>query len=280
MLEYLVNTTIKIQTIDSIALVNNKEVSFGAEGTGFFFLFQTEKGKVPAIVTTKSLLQHAISISFLFLEADKDNVPLYDKQQKVTIQKAALPIFYHPNNSVDLVVIPINPLLDYFNNKKINISYHTLDDTVVPDDSIMQTLNVIEDVYMIGHPVGLGAELNGRPVVTKGVTATPMFFDHNNQKEFLLSIPEYDGADGAPILLYQSNYSNRFDAPRKLMQRVFLVGINYATYTKGFKEKLAPLSVHAIPYSTVTETPAVYEDMGIILKPQWLFDFRKILMGK
>jgi hypothetical protein len=280
MLEYLLNTTVKIQTVDSMARVGDKDISYGVEGTGFFFQFQTEKGKVPAIVTTKQVIQKALTITFLFLEADKAGKPLYGKQQKITIKKTELPIFYHPDNNVDLVVIPINPLLDYFGKQNIHISYHTLDDTVVPNDSTMQTLNVIEDLFMIGHPAGLATELNGRPLVRKGVTATPMFFDHDNKKEFLLSIPVYDGSAGAPVLLYQSNYSNRFDAPRKLTQRVLLVGINAATYTKGFKEKTVPLSTHTIPYNAETVAPVLYEDIGIIIKPQWLFDFKKILVGQ
>ena len=127
----------------------------------FFFLFQPVQGNVTAIVTTKRMVGKAVTISFVFLEADKNGMPLYDKQQRVTVKKTELPILYHPEKNVDLVVIPINPLLEYFSKKKININYRTLDDSVIPTDSVMQTLGIFEDLYILGHSSGIGAELAG-----------------------------------------------------------------------------------------------------------------------
>jgi len=280
MLEYMINATIKIQTIDSVAREGNKEIFYGGEGTGFFFLFQTTQGKVPAIVTTKHVIDKAITITFIFLEADGSGFPLYEQQQKVTINRKELLIIYHPETNVDLAIIPINPLLDYFQKRKINISYHAMDETVIPNDSIMQTLNPIEDLTMMAHPVGLNAELKGKPIVVKGITATPLFLNYDHQQEFLMSGSMYDGCSGAPVLLYQTNYSNRYDAPIiSGRQRMFLVGINYATYTKWFREKVAPRTMHVIPGNPETSLPGniLYENIGVIIKSQRLLDFKKIL---
>jgi hypothetical protein len=275
MLEYLANTTIKIQTVDSISGDGNNTVSYGGDGTGFFFLFQTAQGNVPAIVTTKRMVEKAISISFVFLEANKDGMPLYNKQQTVTVKKTELPIFYHPEKNVDLVVIPINPLLEYFNRKKININYRTLDDSVIPSDSVMQTLPSFENFYLLGHPSGISAALAGKPLLRKGVTATALYLDYDHQKEFLGSVPVYDGDAGAPLLVYETNYSNRYDAPRSGGERVFLVGINYGTYTKNFGEKVVPRSIHIIPGKA--DSNIVYENISIAIKAQKLLDFKKIL---
>jgi hypothetical protein len=275
MLEYLANTTVKIQTVDSIAGPGDKMVSYGGEGTGFFYLFQTVQGNVPAIVTTKRMVENAITISFTFLEADNNGMPSYDKQQLVTVKKTELPILYHPEKNVDLVVIPINPLLEYFSRKKININYRTLDDSVIPTDSVMQTLNVFEDLYMLGHPSGISAALAGKPLLRKGVTGTALYLDHDHQKEFLGSITLYDGDAGAPLLIYQNNFSNRYDGPRTGSDRVFLVGINYASYTKNFGEKAIPRSTHIIPGKA--DATVVYENISIAVKAQKLFDFKKIL---
>jgi hypothetical protein len=277
MLEYLANTTVKIQTVDSIAGEGNNAVSYGGDGTGFFFLFQTVQGNVPAIVTTKRMVEKAITISFVFLEADKDGMPLYDKQQLVTVKKTELPILYHPEKNVDLVIIPINPLLEYFSKKKININYRTLDDSVIPVDSVMQTISPFADLYILGHPSGIGAGLAGKPFLRKGITGTALYLDYDYQKEFLGSIPVYDGDAGAPLLVYETNYSNRYDARRAGGERIFLVGINYGTYTKGFGEKLIPRSMHIIPGKA--DPSIIYENISIAVKAQKLFDFKKILGG-
>jgi hypothetical protein len=275
MLEYLANTTVKIQTVDSIAGQGNNAVSYGGDGTGFFFLFQTAQGNVPAIVTTKRMVEKAITISFVFLEADKNGMPLYDKQQLVTVKKTELPILYHPEKNVDLAVIPINSLLEYFSSKKININYRTLDDSVIPTDSVMQTLTAFEDLYILGHPSAISAELAGKPLLRKGVTGTALYLDYDHQKEFLGSIPVYDGDAGAPLLIYESNFSNRYDAPRTGKDRIFLVGIHYASYTKNFGEKIIPRSTHIIPGKA--DAAVVYENISIGIKAQKLFDFKKLL---
>jgi hypothetical protein len=57
------------------------------------------------------MLEKAITISFVFLEADKNGMPLYDKQQTATIKQTELPIFYHPEITVDLAIIPISLFL-------------------------------------------------------------------------------------------------------------------------------------------------------------------------
>jgi hypothetical protein len=45
-------------------------------------------------------------------------MPIYSKQSMVTLKRSVLPIFYHPDPSVDLAMIPVNPIIEYLQNKK------------------------------------------------------------------------------------------------------------------------------------------------------------------
>lgn len=277
MLEYVYNATIRIQTIDSVVRKGNRDIVYGENGTGFFFLFETGKGKLPSIVTNKHILSSAVSISFFFVEADTAGNTLYGKEQKISFKKTDVAVFDHPDPAVDLVIIPIKPLLDYFNKQKLTVSFHPLTETVIPKDSAANTFNPLEDLYMLGYPSGLQNELRSSPFVSKGVTATPLFLDHNNKKEFLAGIPVYDGSAGAPVIVYQANSLGRYDEQTP-GYRFLLAGINSGTYTKNFRERVV------VPgkYPTEEQTTPQYENVCIIIKSQRLLEFKKVLsdLGK
>ncbi|MBI2284161.1 MAG: hypothetical protein HYU71_10660 [Bacteroidetes bacterium] len=275
MLEYLVNATVKIQTVDSVISKDGKEIAYGGYSTGFFFLLDTRKGKVPSIITTRTAVQSAQSLSFFFLEADTAGLPLYGKQRQITIARKDLPILFHPEENVDLALIPINPVLDGLVRQKIRISYHSLDESIIPSDSVMNTLNVTEDLMMIGHPSGIRPEFNGVPFIKKGVSATPIFLDYQQQKEFLADIPLFDGAAGAPVILYQINYNDRYDR-RTIAQRLFLVGINYGALSDGYHKKTVPRLTQVLSGQEQASAEKVF-DAAIILKSQKILDFRKLL---
>lgn len=275
MLEYLVNATVKIQTVDSVVKQDGKEVLYGGYSTGFFFLLDTRNGKVPSIITTRTAVQSAQSLNFFFLEADSAGMPLYGKERQVTIARKELPIFFHPEPNVDLALIPINPVIDGLARQKIRISYHSLDESIIPSDSVMNTLNVSEDLMMIGHPAGIRPEFNGVPFIKKGVSATPMFLDYHQQKEFLADIPLYDGAAGAPVILYQINYNDRYDK-RTIAQRLFLVGINYGALSDGYSKKMVPRVTHVLNGQEQGSAEKMF-DAAIIVKSQKIRDFKKLL---
>lgn len=275
MLEYLVNATVKIQTVDSVVKQDGKEVLYGGYSTGFFFLLDTRNGKVPSIITTRTAVQSAQSLNFFFLEADSAGMPQYGKERQVTIARKELPIFFHPEPNVDLALIPINPVIDGLARQKIRISYHSLDESIIPSDSVMNTLNVSEDLMMIGHPAGIRPEFNGVPFIKKGVSATPMFLDYHQKKEFLADIPLYDGAAGAPVILYQINYNDRYDK-RTIAQRLFLVGINYGALSDGYSKKTVPRVTHVLNGQEQGSAEKMF-DAAIIVKSQKIQDFKKLL---
>lgn len=276
MIEYIVNAAVKIQTVDSVVIRDGKEVSFGGYATGLFFLLESNKGKVPTIITTKTAIASAQSVTFFFLDADTSGLPVYGNLRPVTIARNELAILFHPEAEVDLAMILINPILDYLQKQKIRISYHNLDESLIPNDSVMNTLNVIDDLLMIGHPAGVRPELNGVPFIKKCVSATPMFLDYQNKKEFMADIPVYDGSSGAPVVLYQPlNYSNRFDQ-RTPAQRVLLVGINYAALSGGYRQKTIPRLLHRLSGREQEPTEKLF-DAAIIIKSQKILDFKKLL---
>jgi hypothetical protein len=252
--EYVANTTIGIQA-------NGKKI---VNGTAFFFVFETNKGLVPSVITSKHLLEDAESITFFFLEENANRFPQYGRTQQITIKRSDLAVINHPDAQLDLVVIPVTSIITYFSNKKILISYHPLSETVIAKDSMMKTLNPVENVFLIGYPAEIKKELEGTPLIKKGITATPLFIDFDKKKEFLIDIAAYNGSGGAPVFVYQNSNSDRNDQ-RMEGQRILLAGISTATWTKGFAERIYP------------DDRRDQENTSIIIKAERILEFKKVL---
>lgn len=220
--EYTTNTTIGIRA-NGTQTIN---------GTGLFFTFQTTKGAVPSVITSRRLLEDAQSITFFFLESNFAGMPQYGRMQEITLNKPDLVVFNHPDKDVDLSLIPLTGVLTHFINKKITISFHPITENVIARDSLSKTLNPVETVYLVGYPSGSRKELGGTPFVKRGITATPLFADYNQRKEFLIDIPFYDGQLGAPVYIYQNGNVDRNDQ-RMDGQRILLAGISTSSFTEA-----------------------------------------------
>lgn len=252
LMEYTTNSTVRLEVVGKNT----------HNGTGLLFVFETAGGRVPSLITARHLLDDAQTISFYFLEADANNAVQYNKPQQITIAKSDLKIINHPDKDVDLVMIPIVSILSYFSKKNITISYHPLTENTIPNDSVLNRFTTVEDVLMVGHPAALHKTLNHVALVKQGTTATPAFLDVTGKKELLINIATYDGASGAPVFAYQRNNIDRFDL-RMDGQRMLLLGINTATYTKGYQEKVYP------------ENNMATEDVGVVIKSTRILDFKK-----
>ena len=50
----------------------------------------------------------------------------------------------------------------------------------------MSELSAIEEIIMIGYPVGIWDSANNMPIVRKGITATRPDIDYEGRKEFMI----------------------------------------------------------------------------------------------
>lgn len=191
-------------------------------GTGFFFSYNPDpswNGRIEAIVTNKHVVQNAKILKFSFrTEFSIDDIGT--KKDSIRNYELANPsnwVYNHPNPNVDLCIIFLKPITDYFlktYKEKLDIAYFNKD--LIPDEKIINQLTAIEDVIMIGYPEGIIEPKKLYPIVRKGITATPYQIDFNNKKDFLTDIFAIGGSSGSPVILYKNNG-----------QFPFLLGIHY-----------------------------------------------------
>ncbi|MBA7545990.1 hypothetical protein ES705_38372 [subsurface metagenome] len=81
-------------------------------------------------------------------------------------------------------------------------------------------IDTIEDILFIGYPNNLYDEENLIPIVRKGITATPISIDFNNEPVFIIDASVFPGSSGSPVLICETDieYSRGY-------RRIFFLGI-------------------------------------------------------
>ena len=273
--EYLVNSTIKIETTEYSANSKQKYLSFS--GTGFFFVFTVGKMEIPVIVTNKHVIKNAEKGTLYFKTMKADSTPNYTNIEKMEFEKFGQKWILHPDTTVDLAILPIGTYLNAYSRYGKTLYFKAYGEDMIPNDSIRNSLLAIEDILMIGYPFGLRDIKNDIPIVRKGITATPPYLDYNLNKEFLIDMAVFPGSSGSPVMIYNpTSYTSR-KGNLYMGSRLILLGINYATYTRDFEGKITAKTAFEPPSKFKTSTAIPY-NIGIIIKAERLLDFKPLLV--
>ena len=274
--EQLINSTVQILTTKSILKDGISKLS-GMSGTGFFFEFNTSKGKIPVIITNRHVVEGMVNQQFTFKLRKSDGSPDYDHGQELSVTSKDVNWLLHPDKSVDLAILPIAGIMDNLEKLKKGIFIVSLTEELIPSDSVAKSLLPIEDVLMVGYPFGLRDIGNNLPIVRRGITATSFYLDYNKKKEFLCDIPVYPGSSGSPIMiLNQQGFVDRKGTVNMGGTRALLLGINYATYTADFEGKITPVQALADPKGIYTSIPY---NIAIVIKSERILDFKPLLLN-
>lgn len=223
--DQLVKTTVRIinrNTNDSLFV-----------GTGFFFSYNPDTswhGRIEVIVTNKHVVANAKSLYFGFRSQSTIAGKEVDSLRTYELKNPANWVYKHPDPSVDLCIIFLKPITDYFlktYNEKLNIKYFTKE--FIPDSNTIKSFSSIEDVIMIGYPKGIIEPTKLYPIVRKGITATPYIIDFDNKQDFLTDIFAIGGYSGSPIILFRKGYMpSKANQLSQFVNQPFLLGIHYA----------------------------------------------------
>lgn len=199
--EQLLHTTIRIE-----ASLPSGECSVG---TGFFFKF-CDDGKtfVPAVVTNKHVVKGGYEYRVIFSRAD-ENGNLLNINERLTMRGSDSDWISHPDENVDLCVLPIGPALNGFIQAGKHLLTIPLSLELLPTKTLIKDMGCMEEVTMIGYPNGIWDEANNLPIVRRGITATPYRYDYRGEKEFLVDMACYPGSSGSPVFLYKEEPISR-----------------------------------------------------------------------
>lgn len=245
-------------------------------GTGFFYsLDRNGDQHVPVIVTNKHVVAGATKGRFLLTLQDGSGglaIGTHRAYELDSFQQRWVP---HPDNNIDLCVMPIAPLLHDAEKANTKLFFTTLDKTLIPTASDIEDMVGLENITMVGYPNGLWDRSNNLPIFRKGILATDYKYDWNGRKEFLIDAACFPGSSGSPVMLfdvgsYQTRKGNFVGS-----SRIKLLGVLYAgpqhTIEGEVKVVFVPTQQKAVSVAGIPN------NLGIIIKADQLNAFEGML---
>ncbi|MGV8907058.1 MAG: serine protease [Acetobacterium sp.] len=242
--------------------------SDGSCGTGSYFNFTIGEHTVPVIVTNKHVINDNPNetTTFLLHTADDNGDP--EGNQEITFNTNWI---FHENK--DICYCYINPLFEEIKKRfGKNVFYVANDESIIPTQEQLQDLSALEELVMVGYPIGLWDSRNNLPIFRKGYTACHPAIDFNEDGIGLVDMACFPGSSGSPIYLFnEGGYKDKRGNTYLGRSRLFLIGYLFAgpQYTAA-----GALIVQSIPTQQrfSTNTP-IMVNLGYYLKSSEILEF-------
>lgn len=253
----------------------------GATGTGtaFFFTYQIEgAGELPLLVTNKHVIAGATIGQFYVHEAIKNSSGQFEPSPtsfSITLGDFEQRWFMHPDPAVDICVMPFEPLRLAALAKGKEIFNKSFAENLIPTQETLESLSALEDVAMVGYPIGLWDSTNNFPILRRGITASHPATDFQGKQQGVVDMACFPGSSGSPILILNEG---GFATSQGFLvgNRAFLLGILFAgpVHTANGKIEVVQIPTHSIAIS-VTNIPI---HLGYYVKASALARLKAILL--
>ena len=268
--EELIHSTVRIDAFDHAGVPYS--------GTGFFFNFNYGECSIPVIVTNRHVLYGMTRVLLKFTLADSNGNPNYGLHEDINITEVHARIQYHQDDTVDLAVIYIGDVLNYYESIGKPLYLRASNESQLPTAEDIDSLTMFEEVLMIGYPNRIWDSANNLPIARRGFTATPYIRDYEGRTEFMIDAACFPGSSGSPIYLYnQGPFTTKYGGVN-IGGRFALLGILHAGPQHTAEGELiietVPSAVRAVPISRIPN------HLGLCIKASRILDFRETLIAR
>ena len=227
-------------------------------GTGFFY----DSGTEHYFVTNKHVVEDASIITFQVHQANNES-PQYAYLDKRRMIDTTLDEWtFHPEEEIDLAILPVKRLLNQDTTDDISDFYVPLSYFRIPDDEVLNRFSAAMDITMIGCPNSLWDEYNGLPIIRQGITGSHASLAFNGKDEVVIDMACFPGSSGSPIILHDPKWFA--SAPRFL-------GILYAGPVIDNNGEVLIKKIPTSQYGDVNVRTMMH--LGFAIKSQVLRDF-------
>ena len=210
-------------------------------------------------------------MNFTLTLADENKQPT-DRHLPINVNEPSW--IDHPDPSVDLVAIPLAPLLRKLEQSKIFPFWATIDTSIIPSTEQLSTLTPLEDVLMIGYPNGIWDDVNNLPIFRRGVTATACNRNYRGRPEFLVDAAVFPGSSGSPVFIFNEG---SYSVPGGLAMgnRLWMIGIVYAVHLHTAQGEIKTITIPTQTRSIALS--GIPNHLGICIHAARILEFEPVL---
>jgi hypothetical protein len=262
--ESLLYTTTKITTYA------NGNIS--GSGTGFFYLADLDgQGSSLLLVTNKHVLQGADLIEFTLHLADP-NVVGKPSGNFDTFQIEMIKPNEHPDANVDLAFIYLTKMINELQSNGREYCFIPVTTGQIPSLEDWESFDAIQEITMVGCPIGLFDEVNNLPIVRRGVTSSDISKNFRGQNHFLVDIACFPGSSGSPLFVVrEGQFLDKRSGQYTIAEpQIFFVGVLYSGPTFNTRGEIVLADNPSFEFETLlhlgfvarsTELLAIEEDI-------------------
>jgi hypothetical protein len=220
--EQLLFSTVRIECNDNSGNIGT--------GTGFFFNIPLDNQKhIPVVITNKHVVDGSETGRFQLHEAVNSGgkIKPSGKFFDVSIEQFESRWIPHTNAEIDLCAMLFQPIKDEADKQGKLIFHLSFSDSIILNDSALNELSAVEDILMVGYPIGLWDEANNLPLIRKGITATHPAIDFGGKSIGIVDAACFPGSSGSPVLIVNERMYGRKTATI-LGSRAILLGVLFA----------------------------------------------------
>lgn len=245
-------------------------------GTGFFFNLQIDENHTaPLLITNKHVVFCGLPNGrFRFTEADEEGNPLPQRHFTVEITNSFATNFMpHPDSNIDLCAMPLLPIYQACDKIHKRLFFRTFDNTQIPAQDVLEKLDVVEDITMIGYPNGLWDSVNNMPLIRRGSTATHVKYDFNGKAEFVIDAACFPGSSGSPVLIVnKGQYTDKNGTVYLGKGRLVFLGIMYAGPQMAVNGDVKVVTIPNLHQQAISVSH-IPNNWGYVIKAQKILDF-------
>lgn len=242
-------------------------------GTGFIVNYLVHGAIHPFVVTNKHVVDKMDVGELVFCTKMPGGIPNYLEHITYTAKNFESRWLKHPDTSVDLCVMPLEPFLKFSVSKSEPLPcYRAFNMSDIPDPQQFSSIGAGDKIMMIGYPNSIWDSVHNMPIVRQGITATDVNLDYEGRKEFLIDATVVPGSSGSPIFIYdRGGFSDTFGNVSLGTSRLMLLGVNYASFYRSVdgsvELKQIPTNAKLIAHTSIPI------NLGVVIKSSRLLEF-------
>ena len=243
-----------------------------SSGTGYFYNFVIDNKIVPVIITNKHVVNYNSNETMTFYLHLRNGENESNESYQVTL---TLNWIFHSKK--DLCFCFVNPVFEFVKKQTgKDVFYIAIDETILPSQKMLEELSALEELVMVGYPIGLWDKNNNFPIFRKGYTASHPAIDFN-ESGIGLDMACFPGSSGSPIyILNEGGYKDKVGNLNWGQSRIIFIG---TLFSGPIYDATGKLVVTDIPTSNqvVESHTGIMVNLGYYIKSSEILEFKNII---